>query len=251
MISKDKLTFGRDSGQVRNGQSGRDERVGPPWPAEAAEAGGMSNLLRAFLENERGIKRFLSKFLVRPQDVEDVAQETFLRAFVAEAEQDVISPRAFLYRVARNLALNEKARLMNALTVSMEDSSDPEVFVGAEQATGEEIVQSRQKMAIFAEAVSTLPPQCRRVFLLRKVYGLSQSEIAERLGIAASTVEKHIALGLLKCRDHLVHRGYDEVSEVPSVGKGFLRPIDRTPSTPHLTEKRMFAAPINKAIPHV
>jgi len=58
------------------------------------------------LENERGIKRFLSRFFPRAQDVDDLAQETFLRAFAAEAERDVLSPRAFLYRIAKNLALN-------------------------------------------------------------------------------------------------------------------------------------------------
>jgi RNA polymerase sigma-70 factor (ECF subfamily) len=168
-------------------------------------------MLRAFLENERGIKRFLSKFMARAQDVDDLAQETFLRAFAAEAVHDVIAPRAFLYRVARNLALNEKARLANTLTDSMEDSADPDVLGSSDQVGGEEIVHSRRKMAMFAEAVSTLPPQCRRVFMLRKVHGLSQAQIAERIGISASTVEKHIATGLLKCRDYLLRHGYDDI----------------------------------------
>ena len=48
----------------------------------------MSELLRTFLENERGIKRFLSRFLRRPQDIDDLTQETFLRAFAAEALRD-------------------------------------------------------------------------------------------------------------------------------------------------------------------
>jgi RNA polymerase sigma factor (sigma-70 family) len=173
----------------------------------------MSELLRAFLENERGIKRFLSKFLMRSQDVDDIAQETFLRAFAAEAKQDVLAPRAFLYRVAKNLALNERARAVNAITDSLENSNDADSVGMKDQPTGEEIVQSQQKMALFAEAVSLLPPQCRRVFLLRKVHGLSQSDIARRLGISAGTVEKHISIGLLRCRDHLRLRGYDEIAD--------------------------------------
>jgi RNA polymerase sigma factor (sigma-70 family) len=173
----------------------------------------MSELLRAFLENERGIKRFLSKFLMRSQDVDDIAQETFLRAFAAEAKHNVLAPRAFLYRVAKNLALNERARAVNALTDSLENSNDAESVGVKDQPTGEEILYSQQKMALFAEAVSLLPPQCRRVFVLRKVHGLSQTDIARRLGISAGTVEKHISVGLLRCRDHLRLRGYDEMTD--------------------------------------
>lgn len=173
----------------------------------------MSELLRAFLENERGIKRFLSKFLMRSQDVDDVAQETFLRAFAAEAKHNVLAPRAFLYRVAKNLALNERARAVNTITDSLENSNGADSVGAEDQPTGEEIVHSQQKMALFAEAVSLLPPQCRRVFLLRKVHGLSQTDIARRLGISAGTVEKHISVGLLRCRDHLRQRGYDEMTE--------------------------------------
>jgi RNA polymerase sigma-70 factor (ECF subfamily) len=169
----------------------------------------MSLMLRAFLENERGIKRFLSRFFSRAQDVDDLAQETFLRAFAAEAERDVLSPRAFLYRIAKNLALNERDRLSNRTTRYMEDFPDPTVLGTRGQVSGEDVVEGRQKMAMFAEAVSALPPQCRRVFLLRKVHGLSQRDVAQRLGLSVSTVEKHVALGLLKCSEYLKARGYE------------------------------------------
>lgn len=169
----------------------------------------MSRMLRAFLEHEQGIKRLLSRFLARRQDVDDIAQETFLRAFAAEAGQDVISPKAFLYRIARNLALNENSRLSNAVTDYMEDNDQPDVVGSSEQVSGEDHVYSRQKMAMFAEAVSSLPSQCRHVFLLRKVHGLSQKEVAERLGISASTVEKHVATGLLRTSEYLRKQGFD------------------------------------------
>ena len=124
----------------------------------------MSQILRVFLENERGLKRFLSRFFPRAQDVDDIAQETFLRAFAAEADRDVLTPRAFLYRIARNLALNERAKHANTTTGSIEDYPDPSVLGAGDQVSGEDLIEGRRKMAIFAEAVSSLPPQCRRVF---------------------------------------------------------------------------------------
>ena len=182
----------------------------------------MSQILRAFLENERGLKRFLSRFFPRAQDVDDIAQETFLRAFAAEADRDVLTPRAFLYRIARNLALNERAKHANTTTGSIEDYPDPSVLGAGDQVSGEDLIEGRRKMAIFAEAVSSLPPQCRRVFMLRKVHGLSQKEVAEKLGISASTVEKHVAMGLLKCSDYLRLRGY----EVGAVLTSAIEPSD-------------------------
>ena len=167
----------------------------------------MSRMLRAFLENESGIRRFLSRRVRRPQDVDDLTQETFLRAYAAEGEQDVAAPRAYLYRVAKNLALNEKVRHANTRTSSLEDEAQPPQDVQAP--SGEAHVYGRQKLALFAEAVDTLPPQCREVFLLRKVHGLSQKEVARRLGVSEGTVEKHVAAGLVKCAQYLRQRGYD------------------------------------------
>lgn len=169
----------------------------------------ISPILQAFLDNERGLKRFLNRFLPRQQDVDDVAQETFLRAFAAEADQEVRDPRAFLYKVARNLALNERSRLSTRLTGAIEDFPDPSVLGQKDQVTGEQMLEGREKLAIFADAVARLPDQCRRVFLLRKVQGLSQREVAAQLGISESTVEKHVAAGLGRCMDHLRSLGYE------------------------------------------
>lgn len=55
----------------------------------------------------------------------------------------------------------------------------------------------------------TLPPQCRRAFELRKVDGLSYKEIAKRMKLSPSTIEKHVATGLLKCMDTLRRKGYN------------------------------------------
>lgn len=184
----------------------------------------MSRLVRAFLENERSLKRFLARFFTRREDIEDIVQETFLRALRAEGEEYVVVPRAFFFRVARNLALNERSRGSNRLTDYMEDAPNPDVLGSTDQVTAEDRVHSQQKMAVFAEAVSLLPAQCRHVFLLRKLHGLSQKEVAERLGISTSTVEKHVAMGLVRCSEHLRQRGYE-------VGPSAVRPAEEASAT--------------------
>ncbi|MHA7815114.1 MAG: RNA polymerase sigma factor [Pseudohaliea sp.] len=158
---------------------------------------GRSRVSSAYLENRDFLKRFLARFFVDPRDIDDVAQEAYLRAFEAERGQEVRSPRAFLFRVARNVALNELSRKARALTDYIEDATgggEP-----GESPSLEEQYQGEQRLALFCRAAARLPPQCRRAFLMRKVYGYSHREIAAALSVSTSTVEKHIATGLYRC----------------------------------------------------
>lgn len=62
---------------------------------------------------------------------------------------------------------------------------------------------------LFTHAVAQLPPKCQQVFILRKVEGLSMKDIAIRMDISVSAVEKHVATGLIKCCDFFRAKGYD------------------------------------------
>jgi RNA polymerase sigma factor (sigma-70 family) len=169
----------------------------------------MSRVLQVFLENKAAIKRYLGRFSLRTEDIEDLAQETFIRAFAAESTQKIRFPKALLFRIARNLALNEKAKMSNATTESLEDLAETSVIVDVGQIAADEELSARQEIRLLAQAVANLPPQCSRVFLLRKVNGLSYRQIADRLNISVSTVEKHVALGMLRCSDYLRQKGYE------------------------------------------
>lgn len=139
--------------------------------------------------------------IVRRHDVEDVLQEAFVRSFEAEGRQVIRDARAFLLRTARNVALDHVTSARYRRTGSI-DGLDEAHFID-DSATVEARVEAENRFMEFCEAVGGLPDQCRRVFVLRKVYGLTQEEIATRLGIAQSTVEKHIARGLLLCQEHM------------------------------------------------
>ncbi|HEY0281915.1 MAG TPA: RNA polymerase sigma factor [Rhizomicrobium sp.] len=169
----------------------------------------MSSILEAYLENEAAIKRFLKRFIKRSEDIDDLAQETFIRAFAAESAQTVKFPKAFLFRIARNLALNEREKCSNAKTDSLEDFADQAVLEDHSEAAPDDKMEFRERVRLLAQAVASLPPQCSKVFLLRKVYGYSYKSIAYRLNISVSTAEKHVALGLLRCSEYLRRQGYD------------------------------------------
>lgn len=71
---------------------------------------------------------------------------------------------------------------------------------------------AQQHLGKYCEAVAALAPQCRRVYIMRKVYGMPHKEIAERLGIALKTVEKHLYKGIREC-DLYVKRAESSGSE--------------------------------------
>jgi len=160
-----------------------------------------SKLFQAYLVCEKPLKRFLRRFCSRSEDVEDLTQEAFLLAFNAERGKEIRSPKAYLFRVARNIALRDLTKKSNQLTVYLEDAVD-DAFLGRQASSEEELI-AQQKLEQCCKAVASLPEQCRRVFLLRKIHAHSHKEIAEQLGISPRTVEKHIAKGVDRFTDYM------------------------------------------------
>lgn len=126
-------------------------------------------------------------------------QETFLKVFEAERGTNISNPKAFLFKTARNLALNELAKRRNRRTDSVEDLDGLAVSPGEWselESLPEAHFATQERLARAWGAIQELSPRVREVFVLHKVHGLKQREIARRLGISESTVEKHIAKGL-------------------------------------------------------
>ena len=169
----------------------------------------MSKVFASFSENEPALKRYLARFFSRSQDVDDVAQETFLKAFASEIKTEVRSPKSFLFKVAKNIALNEIAKKSNSTTDFIEDTIGTETLLDTRCASTEDVIDSRRKLLVFSKAVASLPPKCRQAFLMRKMDGLRVKDVAKALDISVSGVEKHIALGLLKCSQYFREQGLD------------------------------------------
>jgi RNA polymerase sigma factor (sigma-70 family) len=155
-----------------------------------------SGIYAAFVDNENALKRFLGRFLYKSQDVEDMAQETFLRAYKATQGHEIESPRAYLFKVARTMAYKELSRSSRRLTDYLEDlERAPDA--GAQL---EEEVVAQQQIQIYCDAIAELPSRCRRIFLMRKVQAKSYKVIARELGISVSAVEKQVAIGADRCK---------------------------------------------------
>lgn len=163
-----------------------------------------SQITKAFVEQQRPLKSFISRFIRRPQDIDDIAQETFVRAFLAEKKGEIQHPKAYIYRVARNLAFETLTKKSTQLTSYIEDSCDQSLLHSGENVEDSMVVT--EKFERVKVAIAEMPPQCQRVFIMHKVYGFKYREISQQLGISVSTVEKHIMTGLKKCRQSVKHQ---------------------------------------------
>jgi RNA polymerase sigma factor (sigma-70 family) len=147
------------------------------------------------------LRRYLSRMIRCRAEAEDLAHDAYVRIYSAMGEQRVAEPQAFLYTTARRLALNQLKRSRHEPVAG----SDSPAFESAlSPAPGvERAVMARQEWAQLERALSGLPAGCRSVLLLRKVEHRSHEEIAERLGISRSTVEKQLARALRLLRESL------------------------------------------------
>lgn len=169
-----------------------------------AEAG--ERYLREALEFEGLLRAYLFRIVRNMADADELLQETYARLLVAPAAggAEVRSVRALALTIARNVAL-DWLRHRDVVPVSlMSDLAALNVL--DESAQVEEIVNTHQELALLAECVGELPERCRQAFTLRRVYGLSQAEIAERLGISEGTVEQLIARAVRRCAEYLFAR---------------------------------------------
>lgn len=161
-----------------------------------------------FTRYGRALRRYLRRFSLNDDTAAELAQEAFLRAYAASAGEEIEHPRAYLFQTARNLALNDIRHRNVVRTDTVADFDDLGVY--EEYPSLESAHISREEFEVLCEAIDELPPQCQRVFVLRKIYHFSYGEIATELGIAVSTVEKHVAKGVSACHRFLRDRGHGE-----------------------------------------
>jgi len=157
--------------------------------------------------HERALRAWLRSRYPELTDVDDVVQEAFVRVLRARANGPILSVKALLFVAAKNLALNRlRDRRRDPTQQSLADFDLGGVCDDSEDIP--ETVARLEEVGVLIEAIQSLPARCRQVMTLRRIYGLSQKEVAARLGIAEHTVEAQSTIGLNKCADFFRARGH-------------------------------------------
>jgi RNA polymerase sigma-70 factor (ECF subfamily) len=153
--------------------------------------------------------RFLRARTGDAGEAEEIIQELWLRLQKLRTGP-IGNGRAYLFQIANNLVLDrvrERQRRARrdrlwAESVQLDDAAGGEV--AAPQPAPPEALIEQEELQQLNLAMAALPEAARRAFLLHKIEGCSHAEVAARLGISRSGVEKHIALAMKHLRRALL-----------------------------------------------
>jgi len=161
---------------------------------------GAGSIAELYVHEYARLKRIVSRILNRPEAVEDVIQDTFVKL---SDRALTVSDRGLVVRAAQNMArdYNRNDRIRAALPENLRNGH----LVGAPASPEQEAV-ARDGLQALLEAIRSLPRRRAQIFLLAKLDGMPYARIAEELGVSLSTVEKEMAAAIAFChkwqRDH-------------------------------------------------
>lgn len=147
------------------------------------------------------ILHFLRKRMDNASDAADMTQDVFAQWLGYRDRAKVEQPRAFLFQVARNL-LSDHWRRQKVRHAALADDTLPEQQ-GAPANDPLDHAQQQQRLDQLRQVLAELSPRRREALMLHRFEGLTQAQIAERMNISVSMVEKHIAAALLQCKQRL------------------------------------------------
>lgn len=150
------------------------------------------------------LKSYLRGSFPAVRDIDDVVQESYLRIWKTRAAQPIRSAKAFLFTVARRIALDLVRRERRAPFVPVKDIET--LFVSTDAPTASDAASTAGDVQLMVEAINSLPARCREIFLLCHLEGLPQRVVADRLGLSENTVAVQSARGLQRCEAFVRHR---------------------------------------------
>ena len=161
--------------------------------------------LQRILPHEPALRAWLARKHRGACETDDIIQETYTVLASLQNREQIRFPKAYLFRVAHSVLVRQ---IRQSRVVSIRAAWDLEDFdIPDEGPSPEETTLHRDELAQIAVAIASMPIQTRTAFVLRRVHGFSQREIARQMRLSESTVEKHIARGIRFLIDWTAHGG--------------------------------------------
>lgn len=157
--------------------------------------------LAAFQQYHHDLLRFFTRKLGSHDLAADCVQETYLHLVRMGSAVTVQNPRAFLFRVAANLAIDYIRKARTRGTVMSIEPPPEETASTAPSA--EDVFDAKQRVIQLEAAIGELSFKCRTALLLNRLEEKTHAEIARTLGVSESMVAKYIVQGLKHCRARL------------------------------------------------
>ena len=159
--------------------------------------------------HEAMLRAWLASRFSSISDFEDLIQEAYIRTVKRSRKKYLTAPKAFLFAIARNLCI-DVLRRDKIIRFELLGELDSLGVVDKVKGIPDRMI-NKEDYEILTKAIQSLPKKCRRIFTLRKVYGLPLKQIADELNISVKTVEAQITIGIKKTREYFM-KLQDEVS---------------------------------------
>lgn len=168
----------------------------------------------AFVSHWQELCRYVERRMPNiSSDAADIVQLAFSRLTETEAKQDVKNTRAFLYKTAHNIAVDEIRHERVCEQYRKETVENSEAGTNLPHASGydaEKHLLERERLRVLEQVIKKLPKKRRRIFVLNRVHGLSYDEIAAQEGMSKSAVTRHVFRALEDCRREMEDAFPDE-----------------------------------------
>lgn len=159
-----------------------------------------SRFHHVFLAQRTPLLRTLQRMVNNPSTAEDLLQETYLRVTRALGERTVEHLEPFVFQTARNLALDHlRARRIQSRTLLDDVPQEVVHNVVAPQSSAEDAAHAEQMLERLNLSLQALSPRQQQIFILSRLHGHSYQDIAKRLGVSLSTVQKELKLIMAIC----------------------------------------------------
>lgn len=135
-------------------------------------------------------------------EAEDMTQETFLRLVTSDTFRSAEQADAFVFRVANNLLLDRVRREIRQRHAGKTEYNEERVIQVVEDRDPERVIFGKEALTRVLTSLDELGDRTRNIFILFRLEGMKQKEIAELYGMGLSTVEKHV----MKAALHLAKR---------------------------------------------
>lgn len=151
-------------------------------------------VVREIMPNEPAVRGWLRQRGQSPEDIDDLIQEAYAKLAGVTAPEQIAVPAGYFFQIVRNLMIDNLRRSRVVRIDAVGTAGD---YLGpSDELTPERIASVRSELAQVLRSIEDLPERCREIFKLRRIEGLSQREIAARMGISESIVENDAGKGL-------------------------------------------------------
>ncbi len=175
-----------------------------------ANQASMTQMMTQLYGREFGnLRRHVVRKLGSHFEAEDVVQEACIRMLTMPADHPTLKhPKAFLFTVTSNLAVDSirREQRQRRLFPNLDDDSvahnGETMEIVCPRRSAEDQIDASARLSRVVALLDELPESCRKAFVLHKFHELSYAEVAQKMGVTVSMVEKHLSRALLHLRGH-------------------------------------------------